>query len=67
MSDNKKAPHTMFEHEGGYKQDFYPIAPEDNIPVYYHNDMNRHLSLRDYNVEIDVVTGNQVVIISKRQ
>jgi hypothetical protein len=45
---------------------FYPIAPEDNIPVQYHNDMNRHLSLRKYNVEIDTISGNQIVIISKR-
>ena len=48
------------------RESFYPIAPEDNIPVQYHNDMNRHLTLRDYNVEIDAVTGQQIVIISKR-
>ena len=46
---------------------FYPIAPEDNIPVHYHNDFVRGLSKRHFEVDIDSINGQQITIISKRQ
>ncbi len=45
---------------------FYPIAPEDNIPVSYHNDFARGLSKMHFTVDIDSVNGQQITIISKR-
>lgn len=52
--------------ERAERTSFYPIAPEDNIPVQHHNDFSRGLSKMHFVVDIDSVNGQQVTIISKR-